>query len=61
MSSSVMIKFSEYLTWSWQEGDTPFHVCCLQTMEDCDQVSEGQSGLTSRLLLGSLWRGLEVC
>ena len=64
VSSSVMIKFSEYLTWSWREGDTPFtpfHVCCLQTMEDCDQVSEGQSGFTSRLLLGSLWRGLEVC
>ena len=39
--NSVTIRFSEYLTWSWQEGDTPFtpfHLCCMETMEDCDQV-----------------------
>ena len=45
MMSSVMVRFSEYLTWSWEEGDTPFtpfHLCCMQTMQDCDQVCEGR-------------------
>ena len=50
MMSSVMVKFSEYLTWSWQEGDTPFtpfHLCCLQTMEDCDKVNQVNSGINA--------------
>ena len=50
MMSSVMVRFSEYLTWSWQQGDTPFtpfHLCCLQTMEDCDKVYQVNSGMNA--------------
>ena len=45
MMNSIMLKFSEYLAWSWVEEDTPFtpfSLCCLQTTEDCDQVGIGE-------------------